>query len=110
MYKNERRMFDRFAVDFLAEIKQPAEKEAQAAQCYDVSATGVGVALKQMLLPNTKLEIWLGVPDGHPPFRGVGRVVWSAQVRRDKWHSGLEFETADFMGVRRIFDILSDRK
>ena len=103
-------MFDRFAVDFSAEVKQPdAPPETSFAQCCDVSASGAGLLSDEKLIPDTDLEIWLGIPDGHPPFRGLARVVWSKQVRQDKWHSGLEFKTVDFMGLRRVFGILTKK-
>ncbi len=115
MYKNDRRMFDRFEVDFSTEIKplgiQESSwvRESNFAQCCDVSAGGVGLFTEEELMPQTKLELWLGIPNGHSPLKGIGRVVWSRQVRENKWHFGLEFQTVDFMGLRRIFDILTQK-
>ncbi|MCQ9207837.1 MAG: PilZ domain-containing protein [Omnitrophica bacterium] len=109
MYKNERRMFDRFMVDFSAEIKTVEAQENSYGQCHDVSATGMGLFTEDKLIPNTKLELWLGVPNGHPPFHGSARVIWSKQVQEDKWRSGLEFEKVDFMSIRRIFTTLGQK-
>ena len=109
MYKNDRRMFDRFEVDFSVEIKQPDGQESNYAQCCDVSAGGVGLYTEERLNHQTKLELWLGIPDGHAPFRGLARVIWSKRVQEEKWRSGLVFEEVDFMGIRRIFDNLVQR-
>lgn len=104
MYRNNRRMFDRFEVDFSAEIKPLQTEEGNFGQCCDISASGLGLLTEEKLAPEANLEIWLGVPDGHSPFRSLARVVWSKQVQENKWRSGLEFQKVDFMGVRRIFD------
>lgn len=107
MYKDDRRMFDRFEVDFSAEIKRPQLEASSFAQCCDISAAGVGLFTDEKLNSKTELELWLGIPNGHPPFRGLARVIWSKQVQEDKWRTGLEFKTVDFMGLRRIFGTLS---
>ena len=109
MYKNDRRMFDRFEVDFSTEIKAAQVQETSFAQCCDISAGGIGLYTEEKLTPQAKLELWLGIPDGHAPFRGMGRVIWSKQVQENKWRSGVEFVTVDFMGLRRIFDILAKK-
>jgi hypothetical protein len=103
MYKDERRMFERFGVGFSAAIKQLQIQKINQAQCCDISATGVGLFTEQKLIPNTKLEIWLDIPQQDRPFHGLLRVIWSEKVQENKFHSGLEFETADFMGLRNIF-------
>ena len=107
MESQERRMFDRFDVDFTAEIRGPSKNEF--CQCCNVSAQGAGVYTEERLTPQTKLELLLGIPNGHRPFHGLARVVWSNQVQEDKWRSGLEFEKVDFMGIRRIFETLAKK-
>ena len=109
MYKNDRRMFERFAVDFSAEIKQPGAQENNDAQCCDISAGGVSLLLEEKLIFSTTLELWLGIPDGKAPFHNLARVVWTKQVQENKWHSGLEFARIDFMDLRRIF-VKADKK
>lgn len=112
MYKNDRRMFDRFEVDFSAELKYPEVPEVEKsdfAQCCDVSAGGVGLYTDEALIPGTNLELALAVPDGHLPFRGLARVIWSKQVHENKWRSGLEFRKVDFMGIRRIFETVGKK-
>jgi len=109
MQKDDRRMFDRFAVDFSAEINTPTGEESAYAQCRDVSAAGAGLLTQERLVPNKSMEITLGIPDGREPFRGLGRVIWSKKVQESKWRSGLEFKTVDFMGLRRIFATLPQR-
>lgn len=107
MEKDERRMFDRFRIDFSAEIKKADGQGTEVAQSHDISASGIGLFTEEKLLPELKLELWLGIPNGHPPFHGSARVIWSKQVQENKWRSGLEFEKVDFMGIRRIFSTVA---
>ena len=109
MYKDDRRMFDRFAVDFSGEVKSLDVSKGYSAQCCDVSANGVCLFTQEKLMPKASLEISLKIPDGHPAFRGLARVVWSRQVQQGKWRSGLELKTVDFMGTRRIFATLAKK-
>ena len=109
MYKNDRRMFDRFDVDFSAKIKHREMGENYFAECCDISAGGIGLLTKEKLISNANLELLLGFPNGHAPFRGLARVVWSKQVQENKWRSGLEFETVNFIGLRRIFETLAPK-
>ena len=112
MYKDDRRIFDRFEVDFSAEIKYPQVSEvveSDFAQCCDVSAGGVGLYSDEALIPGANLELSLAIPDGHSPFRGLARVIWSKQVHENKWRSGLKFEKVDFMGIRRIFETVAKK-
>lgn len=101
--KNDRRIFERFDVDFSAKIKHAAAQRSNFARCCDIGAGGVGLLSEEKLIPDTDLEIWLGIPDGHSPFRRIARVSWSRQVQENKWRAGLKFQSVDFMGLRRIF-------
>ena len=110
MYKDDRRMFGRFEVDFSAEIKYPEVPEVMEsdfAQCCDVSAGGVGLYSNEALIPGANLELSLAIPDGHSPFRALARVVWSKQVHENRWRSGLKFKKVDFMGTRRILETVA---
>lgn len=105
MYQGERRIFERFRANFSAEVKHFGSQEANPAKCRDVSASGVGVVSEQEFIPNINLEICLGIPNGHPPFRGKARVVWSKKMGEDRWHTGLEFKKPDLMGIRRVLPL-----
>ena len=104
MYKDDRRIFERFEVDFPVEIKQPIAQAKGKSWCCDVSASGIGMFTEEALIPGTNLELSLDIPDGHSPFQSSARVVWSRQVQEDRWHSGLEFARINLMGLRRILD------
>jgi len=49
-------MFDRFAVDFSAEVRPPEMQDSDFAQCCDVSASGAG------LLSDEKLSELYDIP------------------------------------------------
>jgi hypothetical protein len=105
MYKDDRRTFERFMVGFSAELKHLGAEELNPAQCRDVSANGVGLFSEEKLIPDIHLEVCLGVPDGGEPFRGKARVVWCQQVQHNRWRSGLELKTVDFMRLRRALSL-----
>lgn len=102
MYRDERRMFERFEVSFPMEFKQPGGQEISLAKCCDISAGGIGLFSQKRIVPNTLLEISLGIPDGRPPLRCLAYVIWSRQVKEDKWRLSLEFRKVDFMGISRV--------
>lgn len=104
MYKNDRRIFERFEVDFSAQIRHLGAQVNSPARCCDISAGGTGLFTEEGLIPGLNLEFQLGIPNGHQPLQGFARVVWCKQVHETRWRSGLEFKKKDFMGVRRIFE------
>lgn len=107
MYKNERRIFDRFPVDFAAELKAAGPARSNLAHCCDAGAQGLGVLTQNKLTPAAKLELRLGLPNGQAPFRGLASVIWSQKDKQGQWRSGLQFEHVDFMGIRRLFATLN---
>lgn len=100
----DRRMFDRFAVDFPALIKEKKTQMENYERCCDISAGGAGLLAKNKVIPNTRLELCLNISNGHAPYHSLGRVVWAKQVQENRWRLGLEFDRIDFMGLRRILD------
>ncbi len=104
MRKNDRRLFERFEVDFPVEVKQPVAQEEQERRCRDVSASGMGMFSEEALIPGTNLELSLAIPDNRAPFQGLAKVIWSNQIQENRWRSGLEFVKIDFMGLRKIFE------
>lgn len=109
MYKDDRRIFERFDVDFPVEIKHPIAQMTTNARCCDASASGIGLFTEERLLPSTNLQIQLEIPDGHAPFQSSARIVWSRQVQEDRWHSGLEFMRINLMALRRIFETTAQK-
>jgi c-di-GMP-binding flagellar brake protein YcgR len=104
MYKNERRIFERFEADFPVEIERLGLEENEQGQCCDISAGGIGMLTDDGLIPNTVLRILLCFSDARPPLRSSARVIWSKQVQQQRWRSGLKFTRVDLMGLRRIFE------
>lgn len=106
MYKNDRRLFERFIVDFSAEIKAGDQKKIDA-YCCDISASGTGLFTEEKLIPNTKLEICMVIPNKHASFCSSGRVVWSRQVQENRWRSGFEFDRINLMGLSRVLEVVT---
>ena len=109
MEKKDSRMFERFAVELAAEIRQPGALESNNARCCNIGAGGVCLLADQSPVTNTMLEVLLGMPNGRAPFQGLAKVVWSRQAQEGKWYLGLEFDKVDFMSLRRIFGPESHR-
>jgi c-di-GMP-binding flagellar brake protein YcgR len=101
--EDDRRVFARFAVDFPAEVTLPGVERSSSAECYDISAGGVGLVIDFKLAPETSLELKL-IADTQFISGGLAKVVWSKQIHEGKWRAGLEFATVDFMGLSRIFE------
>ncbi|MFC1631355.1 PilZ domain-containing protein [Candidatus Omnitrophota bacterium] len=104
MKKKDRRIFERFDVDFSAKLKQAEIRKQSPANCFDVSATGIGVLTEEKLIPTPKLEVSVDIPDGYTPLRSGVRLIWTRKVREDKWRSGLEFKGISLMALRRVLD------
>ncbi|MFH1246142.1 MAG: PilZ domain-containing protein [Candidatus Omnitrophota bacterium] len=102
MLQDDRRVFARFQTSFPFEIQHLGAKQSNIAQCYDISAGGIGFISGTPVSPQTNLQVRLAIPDSKVPFQTVARVVWIEQIYANKWRSGLEFSNVDFMKMRRV--------
>ena len=98
---NDHRIFERFKKEFSARFISLDGKEKQA-QTFDISAKGLGLSTANELEAQAPLEIWLDVPGSTDPLYARGQVVWSRLTGAIGWHSGIELERADFMGISRL--------
>ncbi|MFH1246132.1 MAG: PilZ domain-containing protein [Candidatus Omnitrophota bacterium] len=155
--ENDRRIFERLRVDFSARIKPLQAKKAASAQCYDISAGGVGLFAKRILEPSAYLEIYISVlnkkiaqlpaekswfadkitkfmsmllralaklnmptirinywlskaglsADTYEKicFHSIGKIVWVAQGKNNKWRAGIEFRTTEFLKLNRFIEL-----
>ncbi|MFH1045585.1 MAG: PilZ domain-containing protein [Candidatus Omnitrophota bacterium] len=102
--EDDRRIFARFAVENVpADITVPGAQRPERAECYDLSASGVGVVVDAQLVPLTTVGLELHLPKVRSVFKSFANVVWSKQIHEGKWRAGLEFTTLDFMGLTKIF-------
>jgi hypothetical protein len=100
---NDRRIFERFQVDFPASFLDVDDGSEGSAQVTDVSAKGIGLTVKgqREISPRASLELWLRIPDKGDPLYTRGRVVWS-RVENGEYKSGVNLEKADLMGLSRV--------
>ncbi len=98
---NDHRIFERFGKEFSARFIGLDGQEG-VAQTFDVSAKGLGLSTSHELKPQTNLEIWLDVPNSTDPLYTRGQVVWSKLTGDSGFHSGVELERADLMGISRL--------
>lgn len=98
----DRRVFQRFTVQFPLKFLDIANGKEGIAQIQDISAKGIGLRTKEALNPRTLLEIWMSVPDKGEPFYTRGEVVWSKPEGTDEYRAGVNLEKADLMGLSRI--------
>lgn len=98
---NDHRIFERFRRKFTARFVGLDGQEGQA-QTFDVSAKGLGLTTSQQLESQSNLEIWLNVPNSTDPLYTRGQVVWTRLNNKGDFHSGIELERADLMGISRL--------
>lgn len=101
--KEERRVFERFAVTLPANLIDLDTAKESAVEACDVSAKGVGVVGKDCLRTGDRLELWLNIDDGREAFYTKGCVAWSMQQEPGKYRSGILLDKAELMGMSRIF-------
>lgn len=98
----DRRIFERFPVNFpLKYLDSKQNKEGQA-QARDVSAKGMGFVTNGALPPQTPLEMWIEIPDKGEPLYIRGEVVWSVPQGANEYRVGVDLEKADLMGLSRV--------
>lgn len=100
----DRRIFQRFNVRLPATLLDLNSGVEMQAETSDISAKGLGLALKQELKVNTPLEAWLHVPDKGEPLYARGLAVWSGRDG-DGYRIGMDLERADLMGLSRILRV-----
>ena len=98
----DHRIFERFQkrlqISFL-NLYSGAEGQAQTR---DLSAKGIRLVADRELEPQTPLEMWLKIPDKGEPLYLRGEVVWSKLQGANEYHSGINLEKADLMGISRV--------
>ena len=101
----DKRIFQRFNVKFPARLLDLNSGIEMPAETSDISAKGIGLALKQELKVNTPLEAWLHVPDKGEPLYARGLSVWSRRDGEVGYRIGMDLERADLMGLSRILRV-----
>ena len=101
----DRRIFQRFDVRFPAKLLDLTNGNEFHAEARDISAKGVGLAIKEDLPANTPLEAWLEIPDKREPLYARGMAVWSRQDGDTGYRIGMELERAELMGLSRILRV-----
>lgn len=98
---SDHRIFERFKKEIPARLVGLDGTERQA-QTFDISAKGLGLSTANELESKVSLEIWLDVPNSTDPVYTRGQVVWSRLAGAGGYHSGIELERADLMGISRL--------
>ncbi|MBL7132175.1 MAG: PilZ domain-containing protein [Candidatus Omnitrophica bacterium] len=105
---SDRRIFERIKARLPVRFIEGWENREIEGETIDFCAKGLGVETKQRVVSqvsNTPVEIWLNIPDEHEPFYTRGWVVWSKLVESNKYRSGINLESAELMGLSRIFRV-----
>lgn len=98
----DKRIFERFAMQFPVRYLHAGEKEERAGICLDMSAKGLGVMTNYALEVKTPLELWISVPDQGESLYSRGEVVWSKATGTNEYRAGINLERADLMGLSRL--------
>ena len=110
MKRDERRIFERFKVDFPIKFIRKDDNREGRGRMIDISASGGGLIITaEELSPSVHLEMWLFIPDNHEPLYTNGRVIWTKKIKEDLYRAGVEFDKVDFMGVSRALRIFRSK-
>jgi len=101
----DHRIFQRFNVSLPATLLNLDSGLELSAETTDISAKGIGLALKQEVKAHTPLEAWLHTPDTEEPFYTRGLAAWSRQDGPTGYRIGMDLERADLMGLSRILRV-----
>ncbi len=98
----DKRIFARLSADLPLRFLEPDANVEGEGNTRDISAKGIGFLANKELVPNTSLEMWLGIPDRGEPLYTRGRVIWSKMIKPNQYRTGVNLEKADLMGVSRV--------
>lgn len=97
---DDRRVFARINKSLPVRFLDPSNGREGTAETVDISANGLGIVGGQQLSANTRLEIWLDLPNNKGPLYTRGEVVWSSPSSESaQAHSGIRLEKAELMGL-----------
>ncbi|MDD5044976.1 MAG: PilZ domain-containing protein [Candidatus Omnitrophica bacterium] len=99
--RDDRRIFDRIAVDLYARYFNSEENKEGYFRVADISAKGMGIVAQERFPRGTHLEIWVNVPEQKTPVYTRGQVVWDRQLGRG-YRAGINLEKADFMNCPKL--------
>lgn len=99
---DDRRIFERFPVNFSLTYLETASGRECPAEVKDLSAKGVGILANENLLPQDNLEMWIQIPKRSEPFYTRGKVVWSKRIGGNQYKVGVSMEKAELMGLSQI--------
>jgi hypothetical protein len=100
---HDRRIFARIRKSLPIRILAAGQDEERKAETVDISAHGIGIESKDKLSPQTRLEIWLELPENRGPFYTRGEVVWSqALAGTNKQRTGIRLEKAELIGLAPV--------
>lgn len=100
---NDRRIFARKRITLPVRFLVSGEENECQGQTVDVSANGIGLLNEKGLSPQTRLEMWLELPNGLGTFYTRGEVVWSCFLAdKAKQRIGIRLEKAELMSLAPI--------
>lgn len=98
----ERRVFERFNVEFPVKFLNLNSNREGTGKIINISAGGGGmIVTKEDLQPSTPLEMEFLIPDNKNPLCANGKIIWSKIVKPDAYMAGVQFDKVDFMGIAR---------
>jgi hypothetical protein len=100
----ERRLFERFPVEYGMRFKDVKTDISGEGTTRDVCADGLGFISYAQPVPQSKVEMHIDVPDGRKPLQLLGKVVWVKETQPSVYRGGVTFESVDFMDLARIFN------
>lgn len=91
-----RRVFVRYACNFLISIFDKTANKEEDVQAQDISAEGIGVVSDKSFKEGDDVEIWIHLPKDSSPIHTHGTIVWSKK-QAGYWRAGLKLDTYDLL-------------
>jgi hypothetical protein len=99
---DDRRVFERMQVSFPLKFLEATASEESAGETFDISANGIGLTSREKLAVNSRLELWLQIPEQAEPFYTRAEVVWAGRNNENGMcNAGIRLEKAELMGLAR---------
>jgi hypothetical protein len=98
----DRRIFARIAKALPVRFLASGQDTECRAETTDISAQGVGIVSRRRLAPQTRLEMWLDLPNSHNPFYTRGEVVWSSSADAAEQRAGIRLDKAELIGLAPV--------
>jgi hypothetical protein len=105
----ERRKFSRFEVNLpLSKVETSVDSDSQW-KTVDISSKGLGISLKEELVPNSEIDLRIRMPDDGELIYTRGKVIWLHMVSAGNYRAGIELQKEDVNPIPMVLRAIRAR-